>query len=355
MSRVGISKFIALPMAEPDYGEMERERINEVVIFNQIGQGPHIAEFEHAWGEYNKRKYGVACNSGTSAIHLAVKASGAKKIAIANFTMSGGVWGAVYENAEITYLPTRNDLPLSEYDFDVEKFDAVIYAHIYGRKAYPHGWVARLKARNPNIIVIDDLAEAHGIFPEGDIACYSFYGNKILASGEGGMCLTNRKDWADEMRSLANMYFDKGRTMIHPKVGHNYRLTNLQASIGLAQVERADFILEKRKRIEAWYDKHLPDSVKLPEREVLWFYDIKVPNAKKTQHYLKSQGCDSRRFFYPASLQSWGNGMPDPVGEKWYYHGLLLPTYNNMVEGDVKWVAELVKYSISKYKRPVVI
>lgn len=355
MSRVGISKFIVLPMAEPDIGEKEKSNAYEAIFENQIGVGRFTGEFERAWADYNKYKFGVACNSGTSAIHLAVKASKAKRIAISNFTMTGGMWGAVYENCEITYLPTRKDIPLSQHDFDPTQFDAVIYAHIYGRKAYPDGWPAKLKEKNPNIVVIDDLAEAHGILPEGDIACYSFYGNKILTTGEGGMCLTNNKELADEMRSLANMYFDKGRTMIHPKVGHNYRITNLQSAIGLGQVDRLEAILDKRRKIDGWYSKHLPRMVQIPEREVLWFYDIKVQNARKVQVYLKSQGCESRRFFYPMSLQPWANGMADPHGQMWYDHGLLLPTYNSMTESDVKWVAEMVIHATDKYKRPVVI
>jgi dTDP-4-amino-4,6-dideoxygalactose transaminase len=353
MSRVGISKFIFLPMAEPDLGEMERGNLNEAVIDNQIGVGRFIGDFERAWAEYNKMLYGVACNSGTSALHLAIKASGAKKILMPNLTMAGTVWGAHYEGLDIDYMESSPDVPGNKCE--ITDHDAVVFVHLYGRKAYPDGYVAELKARFPKLIVIDDMAEAHGIMPEGDIACYSFYGNKIITTGEGGMCLTNNTKLADEMRSLANMYFDKERSMIHPKVGYNYRMTNLQAAIGLAQVERIDFILEKRRKIEGWYDKYLPEGVKLPKRDVLWFYDIKVPNAKKAQYYLKSQGCDSRRFFYPMSLQPWANGMKDTTGEKWYQHGLLLPTYNNMTEGDVKWVAELITHTISGYKRPVVI
>lgn len=353
MSRVGISKFIVLPMAQPDLGEMERGNINEALIDNAIGVGRFVGEFERTWAEYNRYKFGVACNSGTSALHLAIKASGAKKVHVPNLTMAGTAWPALYENLEVTYAPTLKGEPASS--LEVPDVDAVIFVHLYGRRAYPEGFVTKLKAQRPNLIVIDDMAEAHGVFSEGDIACYSFYGNKILTTGEGGMCLTNKKDLADEMRSLANMYFDKERSMVHPKVGHNYRMTNLQAAVGLAQAERVDFLLKKRSQIEKWYDKYLPEAVKLPPRDVLWFYDIKVPNAEKAQKYLKSQGCDSRRFFYPCSLQSWGNGMKDAIGEKWYKHGLLLPVHTTMTEGDVKWVAELVTTAISKYKKTVVI
>lgn len=341
MGRDGISKFIFCPMAEPDIGQRERELITASVIENQIGsQGRFIKEFEGAWAFRNAYAHGVSCNSGTSALHLAIKASGAKRILMPNFTMAGTVWPAMYDGLDITYLPTRADLPLAELPESVEGYDAIVFAHIFGRRAYPEGWVTKLKKQYPNLIVIDDMAEAHGIMPEGDIACYSFYANKILTTGEGGMCLTNSQALADEMRSLANMYFDKERTMVHPKVGYNYRMTNIQAAIGVGQEERLDQIIEKRKKIEAWYNKYLPEEMRLPQREVLWFYDCRVKNADKMKKRLKSRGVDSRRFFYPMSLQPWGNQMPDPAALKWYKQGLLLPVYNTMVEGDVKYIVD---------------
>lgn len=341
MGREGVSKFIFCPMADPDIGERERGLLNATVIENQIGQGRFIKEFESAWSFRNGYKFGVSCNSGTTALHLAMKAVEAQNIAIPNFTMSGTAWPALYDDRNVTYIPTRADVPLADWEkIDPMKFDTVVMAHIYGRKAYPDGWVRLMKEKNPALIVIDDMAEAHGVTPEGDIACYSFYGNKIMTTGEGGMCLTNSEAIADEMRSLANMYFDKDRSMIHPKVGHNYRMTNLQAAIGVGQEERLDELLEKRRKVEKWYNKHLPESVRLPERQVLWFYDIKVKNAEKSRKKLKSKGVDSRRFFYPMSLQPWGDQTPDPNGLKWYKHGLLLPAHTKMVEGDVKYIVE---------------
>jgi perosamine synthetase len=256
--------------------------------------------------------------------------------------MSGTAYPAFYEKCDITYYPTRADLPLAEWDVDVEGFDTIVFAHIYGRRAYPQGAIAKLKAKNPALIVIDDMAEAHGINPEGDIACYSFYSNKIVTTGEGGMCLTNSSIVAEEMRSLANMYFDKDRSMIHPKVGYNYRMTNIQAAMGLGQAEDLEKILSKRAKIEGWYNKHLPERMQNPDREVLWYYDIKVKNAKNSKYSLEKQGIATRRYFYPLSLQPWGNQMPDPNAMNWYKHGLLLPVYLDMLEADVKWICQTI-------------
>lgn len=338
--RTGTSKFIICPMASPDIGEAERGMINEALIDNQIGHGRFIAEFEDGWSNMNGYNYGVSCNSGTNAIFLALKACGAKKVLMPNFTMAGGTWPAIYAGLEITYYDTREDLPLPRMPGSFDEYDAVVFVHLYGRRAYSEGSIKLLKEIWPNITIIDDMAEAHGIRPEGDIACYSFYGNKILTTGEGGMCLTNNPILAEEMRSLANMYFDKERSMIHPKVGYNFRMTNLQAAIGVAQMGRLKEFNTKRKLIESWYRKYLPASMLLPDREVVWFYDIKVKNAEKLKARLKIKGVDSRRMFYPMSLQPWGNGMPDKNGEYWYKHGLLLPCHTGMIESEVKWICE---------------
>ena len=343
MGRDGISKFIFCPMADPEIGVRERELINAALIENQIGAGRFIKEFEDVWAFRNSYRFGVSCNSGTSAIYLAVKASGAKRVAVPNFSMAGGVWPALYDKLEVTYIPTRADVPLADWEqIDPLKFDAIIMAHIYGRKAYPTGWVDWAKRVNPRVIIIDDMAEAHGIQPDGDIACYSFYGNKIVTTGEGGMCLTNSEMLADEMRSLANMYFDKERTMIHPKVGHNFRMTNLQAAIGIGQEEQMDKFIEKRNQVAKWYSSAIPEEMLLPPREVVWFYDIRVKNAEKYKKRLKAKGVDSRRFFYPASLQPWGDGTPDPNGLKWYKQGLLLPCHTKMQKGDIKYIVDVL-------------
>lgn len=341
--RIGVSKFIVVPMALPKIGEKSHGYVNEAIIDGEIGAGKFVKRFEDYWANLNGYKFGISCNSGTNALHLAMKAVVAHKILLPNFTMSGTAYPAYYERCDITYYPTRADLPLPEWDIpNIENFDTIVFAHIYGRKAYPEGAIKKLKARNPALVVIDDMAEAHGVNAEGDIACYSFYANKIITTGEGGMCLTNNQIIADEMRSLANMYFDKERSMIHPKIGHNYRMTNLQAAIGLGQAEDFEKIISKREKITKWYDKYLPERMKIGDREVLWYYDCKVKNAKQFQYFLEKQGVASRRFFYPMSLQPWGNQMPDPNALNWYKHGLLLPTYLDLNESDVKWVCQTI-------------
>lgn len=343
MSRLGTFKFF--PMTVLDLGEHERGNVNRCLIDGEIGQGSFIAEFEKKWATYNGYIHGVACNSGTSAIYLALKAVGITPkdtVLCPNFTMTGGVWGVNHIGAKSeyygsNYLEGAVNAPISE------KYKAVIIVHIFGRRAYPEGWLTEKKKEFPNIFFIEDMAEAHGIKPEGDIACYSFYANKIITTGEGGMCLTNSEEIAQEIHSLANMYFDKERSMIHPKVGHNFRMTNMQAAIGSAQVDRIDKILEKREKIQKWYNKYLNEI--LPRRDVLWYYDIAVKNPQKAKIKLLRAGIESRFFFYPMSEQPWANGKLVTKRDdslKWYKKGLLLPVHNNMQEIDVKDICSVV-------------
>ncbi len=340
--RVGVSKFIVIPMAVPKIGNTARGYVNEAMVAGDIANGPYIKLFEEVWAELNGYKYGVSCNTGTAALHLAIKAVAAKNLLIPNFTMAGTAYPAFYEKTNVSYYPTKKEAPLGDWTVDMSKADTVIFAHIYGRKAYPEGWVKRLKKKHPALVVIDDMAEAHGINAEGDIACYSFYANKIITTGEGGMCLTNNPVLAAEMKRLANMYFDDQHSMIHQKIGHNYRMTNLQAAMGLGQAEELDSILSKRNKIMGWYDKYLPENMQNSEREVLWYYDCKVKNAKTSQYHLEKQGIASRRYFYPLSLQPWGNQMPDPNALEWYNTGLLLPVYLDLLESDVRWICQTV-------------
>lgn len=257
--------------------------------------------------------------------------------------MIATAWAVSYTGATPVFVDCGDDLLMGERYIEgmSTKVKAIITVPIYGRKEI------RPKICDQQgfaIPVIEDMAEAHGIEPQGDIACYSFYGNKILTTGEGGMCLTDNKEWADEMRKLANMYFDEGRTMIHPKMGHNFRMTNIQAAIGVAQVMRLDEILARRKHIEKWYDENLPESVKMPPREVLWMYDIQTDHQEELKAHLEAQGIPSRYGFKPMSMQ------PQYLREyehlnayKWSKRILYLPTYTDMTEDDVKYVCKMVK------------
>jgi len=328
-----------IPLSKPSITDREKEYVYDALTKSDIGVGHFINQFEEEWAEYNFMKHGVACNSGTNAIYLALKALGigpGDEVIVPEYTMIATAWAVTYTGATPVFVDCGDDLLMDITKIrTTEKTKAIISVPIYGRS---------LVIPEFGVPVIEDMAEAHGVTPTGDIACYSFYGNKILTTGEGGMCLTNNKEWADEMRLYANMYFDKDRTMIHPKVGHNFRLTNIQAAIGVAQVERIDEILSKRKQIEKWYDENLPTSLKMPPRDVLWMYDIQTDHQEELKAYLSKNGIETRYGFKPMSMQPMYLGEYENLNAyKWSKRILYLPTWTDMSLEDVKKICQTIQ------------
>lgn len=323
---------------KPSLTELEEGFLLDAFSSNEIGVGKYIGKFEDAWSGYNKRKYGVACNSGTNAIFLALKALGIGKgdeVIVPEFTMVATAWAVSYTGATPVFVDCDKTL-----NIDVEKIEeaitrktkAILPVHIYGRKC--NMIAINDIAIQHKLYVVEDMAEAHGIMPSSDIACYSFYGNKILTTGEGGMCLTDNKQWADEMRLYANMYFDTERSMVHKKIGHNFRMTNLQAAIGYGQVLRIDEILAKRKQIEVWFDKYTPYKYRMPKREVLWMYDF-VCESEEEQGKIKEK-TDTRYFFKPMSRQpDYQAPYKHLLAHKFSEIGLYFIVWTDMTEEDV--------------------
>lgn len=335
-------------MGKPSITDLEKHLVENAMENADIGVGPFIGQFEELWAQKNWMTFGVSCNSGTNAIYLALKALSigpGDEVIVPEYTMIATAWAVSYTGATPVFVDCTDDLTMDWYKAEhaiTEKTKAIINVYIYGRgNCFPKNPLCQIPKDIP---IIEDMAEGHGIKPQGDIACYSFYGNKILTTGEGGMCITNNEELADEMRSLSNMYMDEKRTYLHPKQGHNFRMTNLQAAVGLGQVMRSEEIIAKRELIQCWYDENLPEHVKMPRRDVLWFYDIQTDHQEELKAYLEEWGIPSRYGFKPMSMQ------PQYLGEyehlnayKWSKRILYLPTWTDMTEADVKTVCQTVK------------
>ncbi len=329
---------------KPSITDKEKEFLLDAIQASDIGVGKYIAKFEQAWANYNKMQFGVACSNGTAALHLAVLALGighGDEVIVPEFTMASTAWAVSYTGANPVFVDCDDTLNINPDLIEAaitEKTKAILPVHIYGRKCDMEK--INTIAKKHNLFVIEDMAEAHGIMPSSDIACYSFYGNKILTTGEGGMCLTNKKEWADEMKSYASLYFDKERSMLHPKMGYNYRIGNLQAAIGYAQVLRIDEILAKRKQIEQWFNTHIPEQYRLPNREVLWMYDFDCGD-KQTE--IKSK-MDTRYFMKPMSMQPMYNRSYEHLNAyKWSKRGLYFIVWTDMTEEDVIEICNQLK------------
>lgn len=330
------------PVSKPLIGEKEKSYAKDAIDSGWISsRGDYIGKFEQAWADYNGMKYGVGCSSGTNAIFLALRALGIKKddeVIVPDFTMVATAWAVTYLGAKPVFVDCDDRLLIDVAKIEekiTERTKAIIPVHIYGRKCDMDEIM--YLAKKHNLYVVEDSAEAHGVKPKGDIACFSLFGNKIITTGEGGICLTNSKELADKMAWYKAMCFDVKHTFLHPDIGYNYRMTNVQGAIGLGQVENIDFILAKRKQIAEWYDELLPKEVLMPERDVVWMYDIDCGDRQEEiKHALELAGVETRYFFKPMTMQPMYGGEVGQNALKWSKRGIYLPTYTEMTREDVE-------------------
>lgn len=348
---------LSFPVSSPDIGPLEKKYAIDAINSTWISSnGSYIKKFQDAWASYNGMRHGVVCNSGTNALYLAFKALGlgaGDEVIVPDFTMVATAWAVSYTGATPVFVDCADDLNIDTSKIEekiTSRTKAICVVHIYGRRVYMLPVMSL--AQKYGLKVVEDSAEAHGIKPVGDVACYSFFGNKIITTGEGGMCLTNDEQLAESIHSLANMCFDPNHTFLHPRMGHNHRMTNVQAAIGLAQVERIDELLAKRKRIGEWYDARLVEHIKMPKRDVVWMYDINLGDVRdQIKADLKALGVDTRYFFKPMTMQPMYSGPVSPNALKWAKAGLYLPTYPALTEKEVVLICHCVNNSLANLER----
>src|SRR6266511_673471 len=286
---------------EPLLREKELEYVSECVRTGLVfSAGKFIGAFEEGWAAYCGRRYGVAVANGTVALQLAVSCLGLKpgdEVIMPSFTIISCALAVIYNGG----IPVLTDSDPHTWCMDVNRVKekvtsrtrAIMPVHIYG---HPVDMDPLLDLANQyGLAVIEDAAEAHGAeylagrntsHPTwrrcgsfGDFSCFSFYANKLITTGEGGMLLTDDPRLADNARSLRNLAFQANRRFYHEKLGFNFRMTNLQAALGLGQLERMDQIVAKKRWIGQEYTRRLKvlSSVQLPPEEswarnIYWMY-----------------------------------------------------------------------------------
>ncbi len=344
------------PVAKPDIGELEKKYVNEALDAGEVSsQGSFVPKFEQAFAKRHNAQYGVACSSGTNALLLALRALNigeGDEVIVPDFTMIATAWAVTYTGATPVFVDCDNDKNIDVWKLQeaiTPRTKAIIAVHIYGRQAnMPAIWEI---ARQFNLKVIEDAAECHGKkmqIPGGtSISCFSLYANKVITSGEGGICITNDEDLAYQMKHLRSMAFSEKHNFYHPKLGYNFRMTNLQAAVALAQTERMDEFLEKRRLIEKWYDERLKivGTIMQPWRDTVWMYDIVTFNRDALMEFLDSHGIETRMFFKPMRCQPmYKQPMPiDSKANQFAKNGMYLPTYTQMTEEDVDFICNKIK------------
>lgn len=373
-----------IPVNEPLIGGKELQYVTECLKTGWISsEGIFIREFEEQWAAYCGMKYGIALSNGTTALQVAsgcIDLNPGDEVIIPAFTIISCALAVIYNGGK----PVLVDSEQRTWTIDTTKIEdkitertrAIMPVHIYGHPCdMAPIWELSKKY---NLIVIEDAAEAHGAEYRievqngegyqwkksgglGDISCFSFYANKIITTGEGGMVLTNNEGYAEKARSLRNLCFKKERRFYHSELGHNFRLTNIQAAIGLAQVERIDALIEKKRWIGYSYNERLKDVKRLilPIEEpwaknVYWMYGIVLDetaglDAEEFAKRLKEKGVDTRPFFLGMHeqpvFQKMGlfKGERYPVAERIARKGLYLPSGLTLTERDIDEVVKAVK------------
>jgi perosamine synthetase len=341
-----------IPVSKPSLTEKEHSYVSQALRTGWISsQGPLVKEFEQKFSEFSQAKHGVACSSGTSALTLALRALGigpGDEVIVPEFTMIASAWAVTYTGATPVFVDCKDDLTIDENLIErkiTPKTKAIMPVHIYGRSCNMDKIMEM--AYEYNLKIVEDSAEAHGFPLRGDIACFSLFANKIISSGEGGICITNNKDLADQMHHLKAMAFNKEHTFLHKKIGYNFRMTNMQAAVALAQTERIQEILEKRSRIEEKYNSLLSgvEGIKvLPKRNVLWMYDLLAEHRDELIKFLGENGIETRVFFQPMSKQpmyynpNWKESKAAWYGEK----GLYLPTFTDLSDEEIKFICSKI-------------
>jgi len=316
------SEFVQV--ARPHLGHREFRAVLATVLSSWISsRGRHIAEFEEAFADFVGTQHGVAVTSGTAALHLALLALGigpGDEVVVPDLTFAATINAVCYCGAKPVIAdvdPVRWTMsPETIEPVLTERTKAIIPVHLYGRPAAMAS-IARMAQRR-GIFIIEDCAEAHGARHEGrnvgqfgDIACFSFYGNKPVTTGEGGMCVTNSAELANKIRRLRSHGMVPDRWYWHEAIGYNYRMTNLQAAIGLEQVATIRQTLQRNDRLLQKYRKHLADfpSVRFPpplgagDEPITWLVCVQVPAAAREAIITtaRERDIELRPFFTPLS------------------------------------------------------
>jgi len=376
-----------IPVNEPSLGNKELEYVSECVRSGWISSaGRFINEFEERWANYCGRRYGIAVCNGTVALQAAVACLELKpgdEVIMPTFTIISCALAAIYNSG----VPVLVDCDPRTWCMDVGQVEdeitgrtrAIMPVHIYG---HPVDMDPILDlAEKHNLAIIEDAAEVHGAEylsgrdttrarwrrcgSFGDLSCFSFYANKLITTGEGGMILTDDPRLAEKARSFRNLCFQTDRRFYHEELGFNFRLTNLQAALGVAQMERMDEIVARKRWIGAEYNRRLAaiKGLQLPveeswARNVYWMYGVVLAEetgmvATILAQRLKQRGIETRPFFLGMHeqpiLRKRGLFLSEryPTAERIARQGLYLPSGLALTEDQLGRVSDAVREVLS--------
>jgi perosamine synthetase len=373
VNSVGV-KF--LPVAEPMLDGNEREYVMRCLESGWIsGSGEFVNLFEQQFAEYCGTRHAITVANGTVALHLALLAldiGPGDEVIVPDLTYIASANAVTYCGAKPVFVdvdPVTWCIDVGDVERKITPATrAIMPVHLFGHPADMDPLCTLASAGN--IHVVEDAAEAHGaeykhrrIGGHGTIATFSFYGNKIITSGEGGMITTNDDVLAQRMRILRGQGMDPNRRYWFPTIGFNYRMTNVQAAIGVAQMERINYFVDRRRWVARMYQQHLEHTdITLPTeaawaKNVFWLYSVCVPedvDRDAIMADLAELGIETRPFFVPMHacppyLDQEGDRRY-PVSTRIANRGISLPSSATLDEGDIARVASQLVKSIQRQR-----
>lgn len=370
-----MDKFI--PVCEPFLAGNELKYVTDAVSTGWISSaGKYVTEFENQFAAYSGCKYGVAVCNGTLALHLALVALGIKEgdeVIVPSFTMIASAFAVCYTGAKPVFVDADPDT----WNIDVRKIEekitsrtkVIMPVHLFGQMCDMDA--IQSIADKYNLYIVEDAAEAHGATWKGrkagscsNVGCFSFFANKNITTGEGGMVVTNDEEIYEKLKYYKNVCFPISgpRNYLHNDIGFNYRMSNVVAAIGLAQTEKADEYKAMRIRNNELYRHYLADvpgvsfQKILPDAETVSWMNTIIINPVEYGHtkdelmaYLKENNVDTRLLFNgmhrQKSLLDFGCDCSGayPVCDNLTENGFYLPSASSLTEDIIKTICELIK------------
>ena len=357
----------------PNLGSLEKEYLTKAIDINYVSTvGPFVPEFEEKFAEYIDVKKAVSVQSGTAALHIALYELGIEKgdeVIVPALTFVATINPILYVGAKSVIVDVNSET----WNIDSEEIKkaitentkAIIPVHLYGN---PCNMDAIMKiAKEYNLYVIEDATESLGATYKGrqtgsfgDFGCFSFNGNKLITTGGGGMLITNDEKRAKHIKFLVNQARDNSKSYYHPEMGFNYRMTNIEASLGLAQLKRIDEFLNKKRKFRQIYQEILGDFSYIKFQKEYngtegswWLTCIKIEkdvNISSLMQKLKKKGIQTRRIFMPANempyLRRYSKFCPNAY--EIYKKGLCLPSSTLNGEYSIREAALLIREIVNE-------
>jgi perosamine synthetase len=368
-----------IPLSGPDVTAAEAEMLAEVLSSGRLSIGPKVEAFEQAVARLAGRKYGIAVNSGTSGLHLCVRALGISdgdEVVTTPFSFVATTNCLLFERARPVFV----DIDPDSYNMDpaaaaaavTPRTKAILPVEVFGNPEHFDRY-ERIAAEG-GLALIEDCCEALGASLEGrpagsfgECGVFAFYPNKQITTGEGGLIVTDRQDIRDLARSMRNQGRDTNAWLSHARLGYNYRMSELNAAVGLVQAGRLDEILRKRRRVAEMYDRaigEIPQAVAPPMHDratASWFVyvvrlaeEFDATRRDAVLSYLKSEGVGCGNYFVPIHTQPFvmemlGTKAGDfPVCEAVAARTIALPFHANLRQSEVDRVAETLSRALAR-------